>query len=414
MTAHATYIVWNDGERRVLERVARWLALGSAVTILVSIAASQTLLALAMAVLLLSGAPLRLPHIRLPLALFLLGTIIALLFSGDIAAGLPQLRKMFVFLELVVVFSCLRDILYIRGLFLGWAGFAAIGAIRGMIQFIQKVQLARQAHAGVYSFYVGERITGFMSHWNTFAAGEMFTLILLVSFLLFSPAARKRTWLWVLCAALASMAVLLAETRAVWIGAAVALLYLTWCWRRWMVLLLPVAAAIAFLVSPGVIRERFTSFLHPKDVDSNAFRVVTWGAGMRMVEAHPLFGIGPEGPNRHFDDWVPANVVRPPGWYGHLHNIYLQYAAERGIPTLLMLLWMMGMMLYDFTRELHQLPPGRSDRRFLLHAGVAVVLATLAEGFFEYNLGDSEVLTMFLVVIACAYLAREKDVAPAT
>jgi hypothetical protein len=57
------------------------------------------------------------------------------------------------------------------------------------------------------------------------------------------------------------------------------------------------------------------------------------------------------------------------------------------------------------------LPPGGNDRRFLLHGGIAVVLATLAEGFFEYNLGDSEVLTMFLVVVACGYLALEKQVA---
>jgi len=34
----------------------------------------------------------------------------------------------------------------------------------------------------------------------------------------------------------------------------------------------------------------------------------------------------------------------------------------------------------------------------------------MAEGVFEYNLGDSEVLTMFLVVVACGYLALEKDV----
>ena len=33
----------------------------------------------------------------------------------------------------------------------------------------------------------------------------------------------------------------------------------------------------------------------------------------------------------------------------------------------------------------------------------AIVLATLTEGFAEYNLGDSEVLTMFLVVVACGY-----------
>jgi hypothetical protein len=36
----------------------------------------------------------------------------------------------------------------------------------------------------------------------------------------------------------------------------------------------------------------------------------------------------------------------------------------------------------------------------------------MAEGFFEYNLGDSEVLTMFLVVVACGYLALEKEIAP--
>jgi len=33
------------------------------------------------------------------------------------------------------------------------------------------------------------------------------------------------------------------------------------------------------------------------------------------------------------------------------------------------------------------------------------VIATMVEGFFEVNLGDSEVLTMFLVAIACGYAA---------
>jgi hypothetical protein len=90
----------------------------------------------------------------------------------------------------------------------------------------------------------------------------------------------------------------------------------------------------------------------------------------------------------------------------------LQYAAERGIPTMLILMWMLFQILFDFWRGLRALPPGRDDRRFLLHGGIAVVLAIMAEGFFEYNLGDSEVLTMFLVVVACGYLALEKEIAP--
>ena len=55
-----------------------------------------------------------------------------------------------------------------------------------------------------------------------------------------------------------------------------------------------------------------------------------------MIEAHPLLGLGPEEPHYQFDQYLPPDVTVPaPGWYGHLHNIYLQYAAERGIPVML-------------------------------------------------------------------------------
>jgi putative inorganic carbon (hco3(-)) transporter len=398
-----------------LARAARALAFASAVSILFSIAVSQILLALALAALLLSGEPLRLPRIRLPLALFLGGTLLALAFSGNPAAGLPQIRKFYVFCELLVVFSLLRDLKLVRWVFLGWAGFGSITAARGLVQFFEKVHQARQLNQNDYAYYVGERITGFMSHWNTFSAQEMFALLMLAAFLFFGPPRKKRLWVWILCGLVMAAAVLLAETRAVWIASGVAGLYLIWFWRRWVVALTPVAVAVAFLASPSVVRDRFTSLVRPKGVDSNEFRLVTWRTGLRMVKAHPLLGLGPEEPRIQFDSYVPAEIPRPlpVGSYIHLHNMYLQYAAERGIPTLLFLLWLLGKVLYDFRRGLRALPPGPGDRRFLLHGGIAVVLAALVEGFFEYNLGDSEVLTMFLVVVACGYVALEEDAEPA-
>ena len=47
-------------------RAARWLTFGSAVSILLGIAYSQSLLALALVALLLSGEKLRLPPVQLP------------------------------------------------------------------------------------------------------------------------------------------------------------------------------------------------------------------------------------------------------------------------------------------------------------------------------------------------------------
>ena len=398
----------------ILTRGAAWLTFGSAVAILLSIAASQILLGLALAALLLSGEAIRLPRIRLALGLFLAGTVVALLFSGEIAHGLPQIRKFFVFTELLVVFSCLRDAALIRWLFLAWAGVGSIDALRGFVQFAAKMQQAHSQGLSIYQYYVNERITGFTSHWNTYSAEEMFAFIMICAFLFFAPGARRRSWVWVMCATLIAFAILLAETRGVYAAVAVATGYLLWFWNRKLVLLLPVLAGVLILVSPPVIRDRFSSFLKPKQEDSNTFRKIAWRSGIRMIEAHPLLGIGPDGPKYHFMEYIPEDVPRaslPSGFYEHVHNLYLQYAAERGIPVLLIFLWMIGQILADFFRGVRSLPPGRSDKRFLLHGAIAVVLAVLVEAFVEVNLGDSEVLTMFLVVVGCGYLALEKEIA---
>jgi O-antigen ligase len=130
-----------------------------------------------------------------------------------------------------------------------------------------------------------------------------------------------------------------------------------------------------------------------------------------MIEAHPWLGIGLDETKYHFLDYLPPDTrqSRPPGFYQHLHNFYLQYAAERGIPTMLMMMWVLLLILYDFYRALQKLPPGRSDERFLLHGGIATVIGIMVSGLFEVNLGDSEVLAVFLVVVACGYIAAFKS-----
>jgi O-antigen ligase len=142
-----------------------------------------------------------------------------------------------------------------------------------------------------------------------------------------------------------------------------------------------------------------------KEVDSNQHRIVCWRTGWQMIKAHPWFGVGPEQVGVQFDSYVPSDIPRPlpTGWYGHTHNIYIQYAAERGVPTMLFLVWLLVKILFDFLRAVRRLPPGPGEARFLLHGGIAVVIAIMLAGIFEMNLGDSEVLTLFLAAVACCY-----------
>jgi O-antigen ligase len=125
-----------------------------------------------------------------------------------------------------------------------------------------------------------------------------------------------------------------------------------------------------------------------------------------MILAHPWLGLGPEQVGPQFLAYVPADIHKPlpKGWYGHLHNVYLQYAAERGIPALAVMLWLLAKIMLDLHRSARRLQS--NPVVWVLYGAVAVETGVLAEGFFEYNLGDSEVLTMFLVAVTCGYVLR--------
>jgi putative inorganic carbon (HCO3(-)) transporter len=399
----------------LLLRSARWCAFGSAAAVLFSIAVSQILLAMSLAALLMSGARIRLPKIWLPMALWMLATVLSLALSDQPTAGLPAVRKFYVFFELLVVYSTF-DLGWTRRLFWAWAGIGAASAAWGGVQFVHRMGQAHQIGQPFYTYYMAnERITGFMSHWNTFSAQMMFVLLFVVAFLLFADDVHGQAqWLAAACGAMAAIGMVLGFTRIIiFLACPAAVLYLVWWWRRWLVAVLPLAALAGVLVAPAPMKERFTSIFHPrKDVDSNDFRRVTFRTGLEMIKAHPWFGVGPERAKQEggrFDEYVPKDIPRPlpAGWYGHLHSIYIHYAAERGIPAVLVLVWMLAQMLFDFWRGTRALP-SRSDAKFVMHAAAAVVIAVMLEGLFEVNLGDSEVLGMFLAAVGCGYTALEK------
>jgi O-antigen ligase len=248
-----------------------------------------------------------------------------------------------------------------------------------------------------------------MSHWMTFGGHMMITLLLLAAFLFWAEEPKRPRWAWIACSILIASALFAGGTRSIWLASAFAGSYLLWSWKKWTVVLVPAAVGLALLIGPGFLKQRFASMWQPHgEVDSNEHRRVSWRTGLRMIQAHPFFGLGPEHVKLQFQQYVPEDVKKlPEGWYGHLHNIYLHYAAERGIPTLLALLWMLGMMLRDFWKALRKIPAGPSDARFILQGAIATILAILIGGVFEHNLGDSEVLVLFLAIVSCGYLAVE-------
>ncbi len=382
------------------ERPELFFACAAGIAGIFSIAVSHILLGAAILILLIKRRKPELPAYWLPLALFLGWTVLSVIFSSDPAHGLPQIKKFYVFVVVVVFATVLKRVCDARWFALAMGAAAGLSAVWATAQYIAKS--SGTSDDGFYRLYVADRITGFMSHWMTFGGQMMIAFLFVMAYVLFSRETGRLVWAGYGVLAAMSVAMLLNGTRSIWLGAGVGAVYLIWCWRKWMVLAAPLLLGLVILVSPGFVKERFLSIFKPHgETDSNTHRDVCRRVGWEMIKAHPLFGLGPEEVGEHFKEYIPVSVKQPlpEGFYGHLHNIYVQYAAERGLPALLFLLWMFGIMLRDFFGAVRRAGEGT----FLLYGAIAAVLSVLAAGFFEHNLGDSEVLMQFLAAVAIGY-----------
>ncbi len=386
-----------------LEEAAAAGAFVFSVAGLFSIAVSHAALGVTLALLLASRKPWRMPPVALPLGFFLGWMALSAAMSGHFAEALPQFKKLYVFLALPVAYTLFDTADRRRRLLQGWFAAAWIAVALAAGQFVIRVQAARRAGEDFGTFYAPDRITGFFSHWMTFSQAGLLVFAALAAYLLHGRSARRARGVWLGVAACLATGLVLSFTRSVWLALLALGLYFVTQWRPRLLWLVPVAALIGLLAAPEALRERVRSI---GDTQANAGRLLMWETGVKMIRDKPLFGVGPERVGPLFREYMNPEVTElPAAYYGHLHSIYIHYPAERGLPALFFLLWLLGKIGWDCLRALRRLPPGRDDDLATVQAALAGVLAVLIVGAFDVTLGDSEVLALWLTLVALGYAA---------
>ncbi len=200
----------------------------------------------------------------------------------------------------------------------------------------------------------GLRVPATLPDYNATGAATALALFPAIVLAIRSTGARRA--LWGGASALLLVGLLLSGSRGAWVAALAAALCalagVAWARRREggsgvrrLVLGAAVAGAVAIgalALWPGevgaLLRRRAATLVDP-DASLRAVRagrVGFWEAGLRMVETHPLAGVGPgRVPPRFAEFRDPSFPVASE----NLHLHFLQAFAENGIPGGLLVLW---------------------------------------------------------------------------
>ena len=376
---------------------------------IVSIALSHACMVVALVLLIVSRTMPRFPPIKTPVFVFLGLTVFSLLASDMPWDGLPQIKKFFVFSFLPISYWVFRHrgdaFRLLQACFL----LASVAASVSIVQFAVHWYVASAARVDFYQSYVGHRISGFFSHWMTFSEVGLLVFLAMASYLLFSKHGKGKTRVfWIGCGILVGVSLLLSFTRSVWVAVLICSMYLIWHWKKKALLFVFIVVIIAVMFAPNTVLQRVSS-INPTD---NPARLLMWETGFNMIKAYPWLGVGPERVGPLFEEFtVQPKDEWPDAYYGHLHNMYIHYAAERGLPAALVLIWFLIKVLIDCRRALASLPRVHDDDRCLLHAAEVVTLGVIVVGGFDLTLGDSEILSFYLTVVGLGYgaIARITD-----
>jgi len=148
---------------------------------------------------------------------------------------------------------------------------------------------------------------------------------------------RWQRWFCFSCLGITVAAVLFSASRGGFLGLVAGCLWFLWKSRQRVRNLLLVCATLAALSLPMNISP-VQRLLHPthSDVDAQQTRLALWSGGLKMIEMHPLFGVGLDGYKSEVAKYVdPAKVPVGETVNRIAHNSYMEIAAEMGLPALL-------------------------------------------------------------------------------
>ena len=327
------------------------------------------------------------PHVRLPFLLYVALLVLSTATSYEPRISLMETGEILTLAGLPLAFVLVRHRRQGRLIVDGINLMVALMSLYGLGQLLFGYGALEQ------------RIRARFSHYMTFSGVLLIADLLLIAYLVSKPP-RWRDWRWLALVAV-NLALVASLTRGAWVALAITLVLLAVVRAPRSLFALVPAGALVVALAPEIVRSRVMS-IGDLTNPSNYDRLCMAEAGLRMIAERPFLGHGSGMVAERYSIYRQPTATRAE--VEHLHNTYLQLAAERGLLSLAAYLWLMGAALvvaYRGYRRARRRCDGDED--LYLGAFLALVAFNLA-GLFEANWHDTEVQRLVLFLVALPFL----------
>lgn len=256
------------------------------------------------------------------------------------------------------------------------------------------------------------RISGFYSHYETYA--EVLQLIAALAVGLFIAYPRKRSLQGLFLGAailFITATLILTSTRAALAGLAGAVAVMAFASFSRRVLALALLAIILFapLAYVAIKQTRGDNIFNLQE-DSTQYRVEVWREALSLIKDHPIFGIGKgsEGGNRLREKYALYNGGKLPP--GHFHSTPIQIATWWGLPALGFYMTLMVLFFLKMWKSSQQFrAAGNGDAWGIVLGGLGALVAFNISSLVHFNFGDGEVVMAFWLLTGLVFAVRRLE-----
>ncbi|HEV2880195.1 MAG TPA: O-antigen ligase family protein [Pyrinomonadaceae bacterium] len=169
-----------------------------------------------------------------------------------------------------------------------------------------------------------------------------------------------------------------------------------------------VAAVVVVALALGafaVSRTRAEGALRLQD-ESSRLRLAVARVAVARIPSHPFFGHGMDAVKEHWTEWGFPGQIKI-----HTHSTPIQLAFDRGLPALLIWLWLLAAFWLMLSRGERQLraAPGQPAAHGLLLGATGALAGFFASSLVNYNFGDAEVALVLWWLMGTAVSIVERQ-----